>query len=124
MALPMRTMKSAMKAATGMKAMKAMKKKSIIATGKRAKSAVFRGSKVKTTGGLTQEKLVKNKQGKIVSKAQSARAKKLFSSRLGAWHKAVMAARKALGVQGFCAIGGKSVQGKALYAKAKSLYNA
>merc|ERR1711876_149704 len=119
MALPMRTMKSAMKAATGMKAMKAMKKKSIIATGKRAKSAVFRGSKVKTTGGLTQKKL-----GKIVSKAQSARAKKLFSSRLGAWHKAVMAARKALGVQGFCAIGGKSVQGKALYAKAKSLYNA
>merc|ERR1712007_222578 len=118
MALPMRTMKSAMKAATGMKAMKAMKRKSVIATGERAKSSVFRGFKVKTSGGLTKDKLVKNRSGKIVSKARSAHAKKMFSSSLGAWNKAVTAARKALGVQGFCAVGGKSAQGKALYAKA------
>merc|ERR1719330_1860766 len=98
-----------------MKVMKAMKRKSVIATGKRAKASVFRGTKVK---------LVKNKQGRIVSKARSAFAKKQFSSSLGAWNKAVMAARKALGLQGFCAIGGKSAQGKALYAKAKSLYKA
>merc|ERR1719445_2586246 len=120
------TRKSAMKAATGMKAMKAMKamkRKSVIATGKRAKSSVFRGFKVKTSGGLTKDKLVKNRSGKIVSKARSAHAKKMFSSSLGAWNKAVTAARKALGVQGFCAVGGKSAQGKALYAKAKSLYN-
>ena len=35
---------------------------------------------------------------------------------------AVMTARKELGVKGFQAVGGKSAQGKALYAKAKSLY--
>merc|ERR1712242_220206 len=126
MALPMRTMGSAMKFATGMKAMKAMKamkRKSVIATGKRAKSSVFRGLKVKTSGGLTKGLLVKNRSGKSVSKARSAHSKKMFSSSLGAWNKAVTSARKALGVQGFCAVGGKSAQGKALYAKAKSLYN-
>merc|ERR1719471_871764 len=64
--------------------MKAMKRKSVIATGKRAKSSVFRGFKVKTSGGLTKDKLVKNRSGKIVSKARSAHAKKMFSSSLGA----------------------------------------
>merc|ERR1712045_833071 len=63
------------------------------------------------------DKLVKNKSGKIVSKARSARGKKVFSSTLGAWNKAVAAARKALGIQGFCPMGGKSAQGKAFYAR-------
>ncbi|CAE8719775.1 unnamed protein product [Polarella glacialis] len=141
MALPMKTMKTAMKAVMKAKAMKkvmkaamktAMKKvmkkkamkKSTIAKGKRAKSSVFRGSKAKTSGGLTKDKLTKNKGGKVVSKASSARAKKLYSMTIGGWNKAVMAARKALAIKGFCAIGGKSAQGKALYAKAKSLYSA
>ncbi|CAE8640614.1 unnamed protein product [Polarella glacialis] len=146
MALPMKTMKTAMKAAMKAKAMKkvmkaamkakamkkAMKKvmkkkamkKSTIAKGKRAKSSVFRGSKAKTSGGLTKDKLTKNKGGKVVSKASSARAKKLYSKTIGGWNTAVMAARKALAIKGFCAIGGKSAQGKALYAKAKSLYSA
>merc|ERR1719362_44804 len=119
MAKPMRTMKSAM-----MKTMKAMKAKSVIAKGVMAKSQVFKGLKSKTQSGLTKDKLVKNKSGKIVSKARSARGKKVFSSTLGAWNKAVAAARKALGIQGFCPLGGKSAQGKAFYAKAKSLYNA
>eukprot|EP00441_Pelagodinium_beii_P044965 CAMPEP_0197619120 /NCGR_PEP_ID=MMETSP1338-20131121/188_1 /TAXON_ID=43686 ORGANISM="Pelagodinium beii, Strain RCC1491" /NCGR_SAMPLE_ID=MMETSP1338 /ASSEMBLY_ACC=CAM_ASM_000754 /LENGTH=35 /DNA_ID= /DNA_START= /DNA_END= /DNA_ORIENTATION= len=35
-----------------------------------------------------------------------------------------MTARKELGIKGFQAVGGKSAQGKALYAKAKSLYKA
>jgi len=35
-----------------------------------------------------------------------------------------MAARKALQIQGFVAINGKSAEGKALYAKAKSLVSA
>merc|ERR1712107_434406 len=41
---------------------------------------------------------------------------------IGLWNKAVMTARKELGIKGFQAVGGKSAQGKALYAKAKSLY--
>merc|ERR1711897_121074 len=101
----------------GMKAMKkkAMKK-SKIAKGKLAKLVVFRGSKEKTSVGLTKDKLVKNKSGKVVSKKQSAGAKKRFAgSKFQAWGKAVAQARKALGVKGFAAVGGKSAQGKALY---------
>eukprot|EP00440_Ansanella_granifera_P039575 gb/GFBE01042927.1/.p1 GENE.gb/GFBE01042927.1/~~gb/GFBE01042927.1/.p1 ORF type:complete len:101 (+),score=37.86 gb/GFBE01042927.1/:1-303(+) len=99
-------------------------KVSKIAKGKRAKSSVFRGTKAKTSGGLTKEKLTKNKAGKVVSKASSAAAMKRYGKTIGAWTKAVQTARKELGIKGFCAVGGKSAQGKALYAKAKSLYNA
>merc|ERR1712137_810515 len=104
-----------------MKAMKSMKK-SNVAKGKRAKSSVFRGSKAKTSGGLTKDKLTKNKNGKVVSKAMSAASKKRYASSIGKWNKAVQAARKALGIKGFVAIGGKTAEGKALYAKAKSIY--
>merc|ERR1711988_350401 len=126
-ALPMKVMKAmtVMKAMGAMKTMKAMKKamkKSNVAKGKRAKSSVFRGTKAKTSGGLTKDKLTKNKAGRIVSKAASAAAKKRFAKGLGPWNKAVAAARKELGIKGFQAVGGKSAQGKALYAKAKSLY--
>merc|ERR1711988_1460269 len=118
MALPKRSMKTvAMK--------KAMKKamKSQIAKGKRAKSSVFRGTKSKTSGGLTKDKLIKNKRGKVVSKAASAAAKKR-SSHFVAWAKAVATARKELGLKGFIAVGGKSPEGKALHAKAKTHYKA
>merc|ERR1712063_234206 len=120
MALPMK----AMKAMKTMKAMKKAMKKSMVAKGKRAKSSVFRGTKTKTSGGLTKDKLTKNKAGKVVSKAASAAAKKRYSKSLGLWTKSVQTARKELGIKGFQAVGGKSAQGKALYAKAKSLYNA
>mmetsp|Transcript_31409 Transcript_31409/g.74925 ORF Transcript_31409/g.74925 Transcript_31409/m.74925 type:complete len:114 (+) Transcript_31409:1-342(+) len=109
-----------------MKAMKAMKKPmkamkiSKIAKGKRAKVSVFKGYKEKTSSGMTKDKLTLNKNGRVVSKAQSALAKKRNS--LGKWNKAVSEARKALGIKGFCAVGGKTNQGKALYVKAKSLY--
>jgi len=116
MALPM---KAAMKARKAMKA----KRISKIATGKLAKAAVLAGRKFKTSGGLTKEKLMKNRRGKVVSKAASAAAKKR-SPHFNSWGKAVVAARKALGVTGFCAINGKSAQGKALYAKIKSLLEA
>merc|ERR1712238_448385 len=100
-------------------------KVSKVAQGKRAKSTVFRGSKEKTSGGLTKDKLTKNKKGKVVSKASSAASKKRYaSSGLKAWADAVKAARKALGLTGFVAIGGKSAAGKALYAKAKSVLRA
>merc|ERR1712014_568825 len=117
-------MKAAMKA-KGMKAMKAMKamkskKVSVIARGKLARSAVFTGKKAKTVSGLTKDSFTKNKQGKLVSKKASANGKKRYAS-IKKWAEAVQKARKALGVTGFCAIGGKTAQGKALYAKAKAL---
>merc|ERR1711953_1403620 len=98
------------------------KRVSVIAKGTRARAAVFRGSKGKTVGGMTKAKLTKNKSGKIVSKAASARAKKNFgNSALKAWCEATRAARKALNLKGFVPVGGKTATGKALYAKAKSL---
>merc|ERR1712012_912147 len=108
----------------GMKGMKVMKAKrvSIVARGKMAKAAVLRGTKVKTSGGLTKDKLIRNKNGRIVSKAASAHAKKAYAtSGIKAWADAIKAARKALNLTGFVATGGKSATGKALYAKAKAL---
>merc|ERR1711998_706362 len=103
-----------------MKAMRAMKKKAVskIAKGRFSKSVVFRGSKAKTVGGLTKSDLVQNKNGKIVSKKQSARGKKAYAQIKG-WTVAVQKARKALGLKGFVAI----KKGSALYAKAKELYH-
>merc|ERR1712087_294145 len=116
----MKAMKA--KAMKGMKAMKKVKKVSIVAKGKLAKVAVFKGKKVKTVGGLTKTTLTKSKSGKIVSKAASARAKKNWaSSALKKWCDACKQARKALGIKGFCAVGGKTAQGKALYAKTKAI---
>merc|ERR1712217_766996 len=110
---------------TTMKAMKRVmkaKKVSVIAKGKMARASVFNGRKVKTATGLTKANLMKNKHGKIVSKARSANSKKAFAnSPLKKWADAVKAARKALNLKGFVAVGGKSAQGKALYAKAKTL---
>merc|ERR1739846_277390 len=78
---------AAMKAA--MKAMKA-KKVSVIARGKYARAAVFKGKKAKTVGGLTKDTLIKSKTGKIVSKAASARGKKNYAqSALKKWIDAV-----------------------------------
>merc|ERR1740139_542682 len=106
----MKAMK-AMKAAKPMKAMKAMKTiKKISAS--LARRHVFAGKTAKSKGGLDKAKLVKNKTGKIVSKAASARAKK------NPWIAAVAAARKALDIKGFCAI----KKGSPLYIKAKALY--
>merc|ERR1711920_144133 len=114
----------AMKAAMKGKAMKAMKVKkvSVIAKGKRARAAVFKGSKAKTVGGLTKAALTKSKAGRIVSKKRSARGKSNWAgSAFKKWVDACKQARKQLGVTGFCAVGGKTAQGKALYAKAKSI---
>merc|ERR1711920_458950 len=129
MALAMKAMKAikAMKKAAPTKAMKAMKAKkamkvSNIAKGKLARVVVFKGGKAKTASGMTKDKLTKSKSGKIVSKAASARAKKAWvSSPLKKWVDACKQARKVLGVKGFVAVGGKTAQGKALYAKVKSI---
>merc|ERR1712085_215876 len=117
----MKTMKAAMKA----KVMKKAMKKSVIAKGKRAKAMVLCGSKQKTSGGLKKDSLRKNKGGKIVSKKASDRAKKRYAgSAFQKWTKACQAARKELGLKGMVIMGGKTAQGRALYAKTKALYKA
>merc|ERR1719263_663923 len=103
-AMKRRAMKAA--AAAPAKAMKAMKKKAVskIAKGRMSKVVVFRGSKAKTVGGLTQTDLIKNSRGKIVSKKASAHAKKVRYANIKGWITAVAKARKALGVKGFVAV--------------------
>merc|ERR1711920_1136088 len=88
---------------TTMKVMKAMKAKRVskIAKGKMARAVVFRGSKEKTSGGMTKASLTKNKNGKIVSRAASQRSKKAYAnSGIKKWADAVKQARKALNRQG------------------------
>merc|ERR1712203_761186 len=120
----MKAMKAMKGKKTTMKVMQAMKAKRVskIAKGKMARAVVFRGSKEKTSGGMTKASLTKNKNGKIVSRAASQRSKKAYAnSGIKKWADAVKQARKALNLKGFVAIGGKSATGKALYAKAKAL---
>merc|ERR550537_1067944 len=119
-------MKSAMKAMKKMKsakkpaAMKRMKKKvSII--GKRR--SVFSGTKTKTSSGLKKTDFKKNKAGKIVSTKASAAAKKRSGyKKIVKWAAAFKAARKSLGIKGFCPCGGKTAKGQALLKKTRSLY--
>ena len=106
-------MAKAMRAA----AMKAMKRVSKFAKGKLAKLVVFRGNKEATLSGLTKSSLMRNKNGKIVSKKQSANGKKAYA-RIKGWTVAVTKARKALGVKGFVAV----KKGTPLYKKAKEFY--
>merc|ERR1712083_763860 len=110
------------KAMKSMRRMKKAKRVSVIAKGKRARTSVFHGTKEKTQSGMTKAMLIKNKNGRIVSKKASARAKKVYAtSGAKKWAEALRAARKALNIKGFVAIGGKTAQGKALYAKTKAL---
>merc|ERR1719171_2594639 len=104
-----------------MKAMKAMKKKTVskIAKGKYSKSIVLRGDKEKTYTGLKKSDLMKSKTGKVVTKKQHAAGKKAFKNIKG-WCDAVQKARKELGMKGFVAI----KKGSALYKKAKEIYSA
>merc|ERR1712224_857769 len=96
----MKKMASAMKMKKSMKAMKMKKsmamrrkamKKSVIAKGYKTRAganrAVFEGRKMKTVGGLKKDALIKNKNGKIVSKKASAKGK------ANKWIKAVQGAR-------------------------------
>merc|ERR1719387_1457710 len=106
-----------MKSMKAMKAMKTMKAKpaSKIGRGRLAKVQVLKGVKAKTVGGLTAKDLMKNKNGKVVSKKASAAGK----AKLGGWIAAVKKARAALKIKGFQAI----KKGTPLYAKAKEFYN-
>merc|ERR1711924_422016 len=69
-------------------------------------------------GGPVQEQARKDREPQA-----ELLAKKRFSKTLGPWSSAVTKARKALNLRGFVAINGKTAQGRALYAKAKSFYS-
>ena len=112
-----KSMKKTMKKTAKKTTMKKKAKKvSKIAKGKRAKSAVFRGSKEKTQSGLKKGDLMKNRNGRVVTKKSHARGLK------NKWAIACGKARKALSIKGFCPFGGKTPKGKALLAKARSFY--
>eukprot|EP00406_Dinophysis_acuminata_P028228 CAMPEP_0179337470 /NCGR_PEP_ID=MMETSP0797-20121207/67639_1 /TAXON_ID=47934 /ORGANISM="Dinophysis acuminata, Strain DAEP01" /LENGTH=111 /DNA_ID=CAMNT_0021051117 /DNA_START=1 /DNA_END=337 /DNA_ORIENTATION=- len=66
--------------------------------------------------------LFKSRRGKTVSKRASAHGVRMYRY-IEPWTEAVMAARAALHTRGFCAINGRTLQGKALYVKAKALLN-
>jgi hypothetical protein len=113
--------KKAKKAKKAKKPKRKAKRVSKIAKGKRAKASVFRGTKEKTASGHSKAQLMKNKNGKVVTKKSHANGVKSYK-RISGWTAACSKARKALGIKGFCAIGGKTAKGKALHAKAKSFY--
>ncbi|CAE8629584.1 unnamed protein product [Polarella glacialis] len=86
---------------------------------KMAKAVAFRGGDAGGATHLKQEDLVKNSQGKIVSKRASEAAKKRYAdSSLGKWTEAVKKARSDLGVVGFSAV----KKGSPLYEKAQEYY--
>merc|ERR1719312_51073 len=114
MALAMKTPKAA-KAGV-----KRKQRASKIARGRMAKVMVLRGSKEKTVGGLKADALMKNKRNKVVSKRASAHGRRQFKN-IESWVDSVVQARAALHVSGFVAVNGKTLQGKALYVKAKAL---
>merc|ERR1719422_1744296 len=119
--LPTLTAASAMKVKRA--EVRKAKRVSKVARGRLAKVLVLRGSKEKTAGGLTRDALMQNSRGKVVSKRASAHGKRSFRN-IEPWVDSVMEARRALYIQGFVPINGKSLVGKALYVKSKALYSA
>jgi hypothetical protein len=99
------------------KAKKAKKVKRTPTVGK--KWQVWKGTRAKTAGGLTKKDLRKSKSGKIVSKKQSALARKrMANGGISKWLKAVMKARKVLKLTGFVAC----KKGTKYYKTAKKFY--
>mmetsp|Transcript_36122 Transcript_36122/g.81609 ORF Transcript_36122/g.81609 Transcript_36122/m.81609 type:complete len:143 (-) Transcript_36122:60-488(-) len=129
-AMKTKDMKAAkpMKATRATKATKAMKGRRVkrkereiwteTAKGRMAKVLVYRGTRAKTPGGLTAEKLTKNKDGRVVSFRKAAHGERVFAR----WREAVQDARKAMNAKGFVALNGKSILGKAIYLKARAIY--
>merc|ERR1711879_759048 len=85
-----------------------------------SKSQVFRGTRLKTkSSGQTKADLMKNKRGKIISKKMHKRGLKLYKRNgIEKWTKALMQARKNLGVKGFVAC----KKGSKLYKETMKLY--
>ena len=115
-----RRMKKAAKSSkkSAMKAMRRRKAKKVSVIGK--KWQVFKGTKVKTGGGLKKTDLIKNKHGKIVSRKRYVRGKK--NTHAIKWGRAIVSARRQLGIKGFQAVGGKTAKGQALLKKVRSIF--
>ena len=60
---------------------------------------------------LIKKIMFDTQSGKIVSKKASANGKKAYK-RIAKWNAAVQKARKALNIEGFQAVGGKSAKGQ------------
>ena len=121
--MAMRRMKSMKKGKAMKKSMRKGMRKAKRSSIFGKKVSVFHGTKQKTKGGLKKGDLKKNKKGKIVSKKASDRSKNSKGGKkIAKWGAAFKAARKALGVKGFCPCGGKSAKGQALLKKTRSLY--
>jgi hypothetical protein len=98
------------------------KRPTVVATGIRARAAVFAGRNARTKGGLTKAMLRKNKRGKIVSNNASDASKYKFAKGLAKWNEAVRMARASLGTIGFVSVNGHTVVGKQIFQKAKQYY--
>mmetsp|Transcript_22613 Transcript_22613/g.59690 ORF Transcript_22613/g.59690 Transcript_22613/m.59690 type:complete len:132 (-) Transcript_22613:169-564(-) len=99
------------------------KKPSTIARGSRMYAAVFSGRKEKTYTGLTKSDLQRNSYNRIVSKRRSALAKKRYQgSQFQRWINALAVARNELNLTGFVLVNSSTVQGRALFMKARAIY--
>ena len=70
------------------------------ASGKRAKAMVFSGRSVSAKSSLMKDDLVKNRAGKVVSKARSLAGKKAYAN-IAVWAMCVEEARMVLGITGW-----------------------
>jgi hypothetical protein len=102
--------------------MKKIRRRGVVARGKRAKFCVFIGVRDRTKAGLRKVDLVRSNKNKIVSKKKQLDGKKKYVF-IKVWTAAVQKARKELRLTGFVAVNGKSVLGRALYQVAKSYYD-
>merc|ERR1712151_1184986 len=91
---------------------KAMSRKSTIAKGKKSKVEVFKGTKLKTKGGLKKEDLMRSRSQKKIVSVRASRAGKDSK-----WARATAKARAIKGYTGFKAI----KKGSSFYEKAKEI---
>ena len=78
---------------------------------------VWNGSRHHTNSGHNKAHLMKNRNGKVVTKKSHAAGRRAYKNIRG-WTQAVSKARKALGITGFCAV----KKGTPLYKKAREFY--
>lgn len=65
---------------------------------------------------------MRNRKGKIVSVKASDAARRRSGPLMFRWGQAVLLARRRLGIEGWCPVGGASAKGKALHAYAKRVH--
>jgi len=115
-----RVMKKAMKRPMRKPMKRPMKKpvkSTVVAKGILARSKVLRGTFTKTRGGLTQDSLMRNCRGRIVSKKKVAMGKQRFGT-IRPWVEAIKRARVEMGSVGFVTL----KKGSAFYNKVREIY--